>query len=94
MVDDYKADDFRSAEGETFEVEHEGATVGLELERVQDLPAGIRESGCFRLAFRGPVEPVLPQAIYGLAQGGRTYDIFIVPTGQDDQSTRYEAVFN
>jgi hypothetical protein len=36
----------------------------------------------------------LPQAIYRLERAGETYDVFIVPSAQDAQSSTYEATFN
>ena len=48
----------------------------------------------FSLAFDGPAQPLLPQAIYRLehAELG-TLEIFIVPLAQDARATRYEAIF-
>jgi len=48
----------------------------------------------FSVLFRGPVEPVLPQATYRLSHAvlGR-FDLFLVPVGGDDEAIRYEAVF-
>ena len=94
MADDYSAEDFRSAEGETFELDADGRTITLTLDYVQDLPPGIREQGSFRLVFRGPAEPIVAQGLYGLARGGETYDIFLVPIAQNDQGSTYEAIFN
>ena len=94
MADDYKPDDFRDSVGETFGVDADGERIGLVLDDFQDLPPGVREQGCFRLRFRGPGDPVLPQGLYKLESGGTAYDIFIVPIGQDPQGTTYEAIFN
>jgi len=48
----------------------------------------------FRLHFRGPREPLLPQSIYRLehAELG-ALEIFVVPVGRDAESTTYEAIF-
>jgi hypothetical protein len=48
----------------------------------------------FSLLFRGPREPVMPQRIRRLEHGalGRL-ELFLVPVGQDEAGTRYEAVF-
>ena len=94
MADDYTPDDFRDALGETYDVESGGETVGLVLDDFQDLPAGIREHGCFKLRFLGPGDPLLPQGLYPFRRDGRTYDIFIVPIGQSEKSSTYEAIFN
>ncbi|HEY5724130.1 MAG TPA: hypothetical protein VIT45_17610 [Allosphingosinicella sp.] len=94
MADQYTADDFRSALGETFDVDYEGQKVPLVLDDVRDLPPGIREQGCFRLAFRGPSEPLLSQGLYRFERGDDSRDIFIVPVAQDPRGSTYEAVFN
>lgn len=94
MADDYKADDFRPAEGETFELEADGAKIALTLDFVQDLPRSVREQGSFRLLFLGPPEPLVPQGLYSLSRGGESYDIFIVPIAQSDKGSTYEAIFN
>jgi len=85
-------EDFSDKIGESFEVELDGASLSLVLEEAEALPRSIRESG-FRLQFRGPYEPILPQAIYGLSNGGEADEIFIVPIGRDDAGTKYEAIF-
>ncbi|HEY7874089.1 MAG TPA: hypothetical protein VIG64_03095 [Actinomycetota bacterium] len=48
----------------------------------------------FSLYFRGPRSPLLPQRIYGLEHPelGRL-ELFLVPVGQDRESTTYEAAF-
>ena len=51
----------------------------------------------FSLLFEGPAQPLLPQAIYGLAHaalGTVPLDVFLVPVSRSPQGTRYEAVFN
>jgi hypothetical protein len=87
-------DDFAPHLRKTFEVDYSEAKVPLTLEKVQELPTRVRESGSFRLEFRGPLEPILPQAIYGFEIEGEVQDVFIVPIGQDAESTIYEAIFN
>lgn len=49
----------------------------------------------FSLYFRGPRQPILPQAIYCVEHDRMgTMDIFIVPIGPEGQWMGYEAVFN
>jgi len=87
-------DDFADAVGCTFQVSSEsGAGVELTLETAEELPSSGRSEGSFRLEFRGPREPLLPQAIYSLVRGEARYDVFIVPVGQGDRGTVYEAIF-
>lgn len=49
----------------------------------------------FSLFFKGPLDPLLPQATYSLSHEAMgSLDIFIVPIGRDEQRLSYEAVFN
>ncbi len=89
-----RLDEFTDREGETFELLLGGESVPLTLAKVQPLPPSGREAGAFVLEWRGPVDPVLPQAIYNLRQGEDDFEIFIVPLRQDGEGVRYEAIFN
>ena len=91
---DLVLDDFAPAVGEPFALDLGSSSVDLLLEQAQELPKSVRESGSFRLEFRGPVEPMLPQSIYSLSRGGETYELFLVPIGRDGDGTQYEAIFN
>ena len=59
-------------------------------------PAGEQPGGRapFGLIFLGPPQPLLAQAIYRLthAQLG-ALEIFLVPLGQDQAGTTYQAIF-
>jgi len=49
----------------------------------------------FALVFRGPVQPLLSQAIYPFEHDEMgEFSLFIVPLRQDDEGTYYEACFN
>jgi hypothetical protein len=85
--------DFTGRLGHTYRAQAGEAEHDLVLEAAEPLPASPREGGGFRLVFRGPREPVLPQAIYPLRTGDEAHEIFIVPIGQDGSGTQYEAVF-
>jgi hypothetical protein len=88
-------DEVAGAEGAIFQVDREDEpSVELRLEKAVELPSAGRAEGSFRLEFRGPREPVLPQAIYTFRSGDLSHEIFIVPVAQDDGGTLYEAVFN
>ncbi|HEX4736114.1 MAG TPA: hypothetical protein VH331_00980 [Allosphingosinicella sp.] len=87
------ADDFEEKTGTVYEVSVQDALFPLTLTSFQPLTGSGREGGSFRLEFRGPAEPILAQAIYPFRGGGEELDIFIVPTGRDQDGTRYEAVF-
>jgi hypothetical protein len=58
-------------------------------------PHGGPRTQPFSIYFRGPRQPVLPQAIYRMEHDRMgTMDLFIVPIGPDGQGMGYEAVFN
>jgi hypothetical protein len=49
----------------------------------------------FSAFFTGPREPLMRQAVYALEHEGMgTFELFLVPIAQDEQGSRYEAVFN
>jgi hypothetical protein len=49
----------------------------------------------FSAFFSGPCEPLLRQAVYTLQHEDMgTFELFLVPIAQDEQGSRYEAVFN
>ena len=87
-------DDFSGSVGKDFEVPVSDGSLFLRLTAAEPLPAGIREGGSFRLEFLGPQHPIMPQAIYLLREGGRDFEIFLVPIASDADGTRYEAIFN
>ena len=87
-------DEFAGAEGTTYAVTGEtGGSVPLTLEKAVELPSSGRTAGSFRLEFRGPSDPVLPQAIYRFSNGEERMEMFIVPLARSDNGTIYEAVF-
>jgi hypothetical protein len=60
--------------------------------RVRGAPTPKREP--FSLYFLGEPSFVLPQGMYDFTSEALTLEgLFIVPVGQDDQNTEYEAVF-
>ena len=49
----------------------------------------------FSLLFRGPAQPLLPQAIHTLGHADLgSLAIFLVPLGRDAGGTLYQAIFN
>jgi hypothetical protein len=85
---------FEPRVGEAFTIGAEPAGTALVLHsalKLGEWPGGRQP---FSLTFRGPIEPVLAQAIYRLehAELG-ALEIFIVPIGNDAAGTLYEAVF-
>jgi hypothetical protein len=86
-------DDFDGRIGTIYVVTAEDASFPLRLEEAQPLPDSGREGGAFRLVFRGPSDPILPQAIYPFRQDADTREIFVVPIAQGPDGTAYEAIF-
>ncbi len=49
----------------------------------------------FALRFRGDRRQIFPHSIYGMKHESiGEFELFLVPIGQDDTGTFYEAVFN
>jgi hypothetical protein len=86
-------DDFSEKVGASYDVLVDGGALPVTLAELQKLPHAAREGGAFRLVFRGPMDPTLPQAIYPFRHGGDVDDIFIVPIARDQAGTKYEAIF-
>jgi hypothetical protein len=85
--------DFAGTEGSVFQVEIDGGRLDMTLEKAAELPSSGRPEGSFRLDFRGPADPLLPQAIYRFHRSGESAEIFIVPIERDARGTLYEAIF-
>jgi hypothetical protein len=93
-LDELTADDFLAVKGERFGL----TTAGFNLELAEvthgagGSPRGSRAP--FSVLFHGPLQPVLPQAIYRLENERLgAIELFIVPIGPEQGSMRYEAVF-
>ncbi|HEU0135116.1 MAG TPA: hypothetical protein VFR28_09855 [Allosphingosinicella sp.] len=93
-MSELRLDEIKEREGESFELLLDSGSVDLVLAKVQPLPPSGREAGAFTLTWKGPPEPVLPQAIYTFRKGEERFEIFIVPLARDPDGMRYEAVFN
>jgi hypothetical protein len=98
----FTAETFRPRIAEQFRVTLEGGhTLELQLVEVTaaaEAPtssagrAGLRRP--FSILFTGPLGPLLPQKTYSFQHEELgSFDLFIVPIGQDEAGTRYEAVF-
>lgn len=87
-------DEFADAAGAVYTVDRAGQpTVEMTLEKAAELPPSGRAAGSFRLEFRGPFEPILPQAIYRFSGSEDSFEIFVVPVGRQEKGTLYEAIF-
>jgi hypothetical protein len=92
----------KALEGTLFQVDTpDGASLSMRLDEVllfetqkRRRRAPERKREAFSLYFVGPVNPVLPQAMYTFRSEALTLKtMFIVPIGQDAEGTDYEAVF-
>ena len=86
-------DDFADAAGTVYEVAAGEARFELKLVQAVDIPVSDRAGTAFRLDFVGPVDPILPQAIYPFRNGEDAFEMFIVPIARDNAGTQYEAIF-
>ncbi len=72
----------------------DSTTVKLVLIEVSELRESHRNH-FFSALFRGPLEPLLPQHLYGIENERLgLFDLFIVPVGVTEAGYEYEAVFN
>ncbi len=73
----------------------DGTELELKLTECNDLPASPRMTQGFALLFRETSHPAYDQQIHALrhTQLGE-FQIFLVPVGQDERGTQYEAVFS
>jgi hypothetical protein len=97
-LEDFTLATFTPLVGQQFQVlVDDGVTIGVVLVEATEPPLDREPSGArmpFSIVFRGPLDPLLPQRIYGLSHDDLgSFDLFIVPIGQDEEGTRYEAVF-
>jgi hypothetical protein len=95
MLEDFTVATFSERIGETFGVGEGSDEVELRLVEATPHSSASEEDGRpFSIVFVGPLEPVLPQAIYRFEHDGLgSFDLFIVPIGPGDAAMQYEAVF-
>jgi hypothetical protein len=89
-----KLEEFKSRQGDSFELVLGDRTMTFTLTLVRVLPDSGREGGSFVLDWLGPYEPILPQDIYAFRHGEEEFEMFIVPVARDRAGAQYEAVFN
>lgn len=97
MLETFTAVTFQEVQGTTFHVRPEGwEPLPVELVEVHGFGLqGTTGREQFSLLFRGPTEPLLPQALYPMEHEKLgSFQLFLVPVGPDAQDRhRYEAVF-
>lgn len=86
--------DVAGKEGSTYAVVADLAEYRFTLQQADNLGGALRPGGSFRLTFRGPAEPIIPQGIYRVMADNFDVEMFLVPVGRDEQGTSYEAIFN
>lgn len=88
-------DFFAARSGQVFGVAlGDGRSLDVELVHLRDGRSGPRQAA-WAVEFRGPRTPYLPQGNYVLSQPEvGTFELFLVPVGQDGQGCYYESVFN
>ena len=89
---------FEPCVGEAFRIEPgDGSSVDLTLTEATAgawQPEG-ESAFAYELIFRGPADPILPQATYRMSNATLgSLDIFIVPLSRDAEGTTYQAVFS
>jgi hypothetical protein len=96
VTDVFTAETFSPRIGERFHVTLENGQK-LDLELVEVTASSARGAGLrppFSILFTGALEPLLPQKTYSFQHEELgSFDLFIVPIGQDEAGTQYEAVF-
>lgn len=85
--------DFDGSEGTVYQVDIGNGELALTLETAVEIPSAGRAEGSFRLEFRGPPDPLLPQAIYRFRHEDDSAEIFIVPVERNAKGALYEAIF-
>ena len=86
-------EDFAGRLGKAYEILVGGGRLPVVLEEAQQLPGSARQGGGFRLVFRGPYQPIVPQGVYPVQRGSETHEIFVVPIAQKPNGVEYEAIF-
>ena len=102
MLETFTANTFSPYVNDTFHIIFDGSPpIDLALISVTEVKEdyrtgrGLAERTPFSMVLRGPMRPILPQAIYRFEHEGiGPFEMFIVPIGPDSEGMQYEAVFN
>ena len=94
MIDNLTHATFQENLNGDFYVRLDDSTVKLVLIEVSELRESHRNH-FFSALFRGPLEPPLPQRLYGIENERMgLFELFLVPVGVTEEGYQYEAVFN
>jgi hypothetical protein len=81
--------------GQSFELSHGADRFAVVLRGVEDLRSIADREHCFALAFDGPSDPPLAQAVYDLARGAQVrHSVLVVPVDRGAVRSRYQVVVN
>ncbi|WP_037545938.1 DUF6916 family protein [Stappia stellulata] len=87
--------DFEACRDKPIRLTLDGESMPLTIAEIAPVGGPERDGGAFSVVFRGPVEPVVEQAIHQIEiEGTGETALFIVPLGPDGEGMLYEAVFN
>ena len=97
MLESFTVEMFAGRIGERFTIAADDGALEAQLVETTPLEESARPPDTrtpFSLVFLGPLDPVLPQAIYRFEHDELgAFEIFVVPIGRDETGVRYEAVF-
>jgi hypothetical protein len=94
VLESFTIDVFAGRVDERFRLLTDTETLDVTLVECEPLGGTAMSRVPFSLVFLGPPEPVLPQRIYPLGHDELgDFELFLVPIAQDDEGTRYQAVF-
>jgi hypothetical protein len=87
--------DFESFRDKSIRLTVNGESMALAIAEVTPVSGPERKGGAFSVLFRGPMEPIVEQAIHHIEiESAGAAALFIVPLGPDGEGMLYEAVFN
>ncbi|WJY23172.1 hypothetical protein QTA57_08935 [Fontisubflavum oceani] len=94
MDQDFTISDFQPQLKSPFSLVLGEKELALDLVEVTPKGQGARDGGAFALLWEGPLDPILDQGVYAMkSKALGQFEVFIVPVGQVDDVTQYEAVF-
>jgi len=97
-LDKLTLEQFQAALHTMFRLQQEGGAC-LKLELVEaagvQVEAGGKGGRNFSIVFKGPADPFLPQRTYTIEHDAMgSFELFMVPVGQDPDGFQYQAIFN
>jgi hypothetical protein len=95
MLENLHLETFSEHLNSKFSVKREAADA-IELQLIETRSVGSAPGyEQFSLLFRGPLDPLLEQAIYSFEHGELgAFEMFIVPVRRDQEGFQYQAIIN